>query len=809
MSEIGTVKPGFSVVNGNGETGPARLSSLQALPFFLPVAIFPFVIAAAMYGGWWLIGPFMFLLLADQLDTALGTDVENVNPNQSDTDHQLLWFNLAVWVWVLGYFITFIYAFRQVFVAEHLAIWEGILIILSLGAVARMALNAGHDMIHRRTKLERRIGEFLMASVSFPQEVTEHVYVHHTFIGTPKDAVSAPKGQSFWDYLPRSVGRSYMDTWRTERDRLKRRRLPVWHHSNPVWRYLVKTAIWYSFAYWVGGGMGILAFATISAIGIVQLRMVDYMQHYGLQRIRLPNGRYEPVKPRHSWSIAYKLSNWFYYNAQRHADHHIFASRLYPLLQFSGPEQAPQLPGSYSAMGNLVFSPKRWFQTMDPLVDEWRAHFYPEITNWSVYDSIAYRARPDAFEEIEKIHAASPRLIAMADSNPHLLDGLLTREFTDLNLPEGFGPDVESESLARRGLARVYWTHEQDVVEMKSRLSVLPARGVREVIEAIREWSNDKAFQLYMHVVLGNLTPVEASEALSNIAEATINSTLSAVYENYRLQRLDGTIMVALLGDLGGGEAFIDAELDMLFIYEGEPDESIEALFNRFRKGLQLLSQNNLLISRIARQNRTPWIVRTLDSNSIRSQFQHSSNLLLDIAPVRSVFSIGEAGIDERLKHAQLEILIDPQANRDAVKTLVDMQTSVEETDTLLASTAHAGIQEIQRLVRILQLSHSDISQLAVPDNLVVLRTAGEKGLIPAKTAQNLETATVLWRNLHGILGLIDNEKWELDSASNTKKLMIATACRAKNIDDLHSTIQDTATNATAEIETLINQGLH
>ncbi|MCY4150029.1 MAG: hypothetical protein OXF73_11920, partial [Gammaproteobacteria bacterium] len=151
----------------------------------------------------------------------------------------------------------------------------------------------------------------------------------------------------------------------------------------------------------------------------------------------------------------------------------------------------------------------------------------------------------------------------------------------------------------------------------------------------------------------------------------------------------------------------------------------------------------------------------------------------------------------------------DPQANRDAVKTLVDMQTSVEETDTLLASTAHAGIQEIQRLVRILQLSHSDISQLAVPDNLVVLRTAGEKGLIPAKTAQNLETATVLWRNLHGILGLIDNEKWELDSASNTKKLMIATACRAKNIDDLHSTIQDTATNATAEIETLINQGLH
>ncbi|MCY4227768.1 MAG: fatty acid desaturase [Gammaproteobacteria bacterium] len=807
MSEIGTVKSGFSVDSGNGEREPVRLSSLQALPFFLPVAIFPFVIAAAMYGGWWLVGPFMFLLLADQLDTTLGTDVESANPNQSD--NRLFWFNMAVWMWVTVYFVAFIYVFQQVFVAQNLATWESVLVVLSLGAVARMALNAGHDMIHRRTKLERRIGEFLMASVSFPQEVTEHVYVHHTFIGTPKDAVSAPKGQGFWHYLPRSVGRSYMDTWRTERDRLKRGRLAVWHHSNPVWRYITMTAIWYFFAYWVGGAMGVLAFAAISAIGIVQLRMVDYMQHYGLQRIRLPNGRYEPVQPRHSWSIAYKLSNWFYYNAQRHADHHIFATRLYPLLQYSGPEQAPQLPGSYSAMGNLVFSPKRWFQKMDPLVDEWREHFYPDITNWSVYDSIAYRVRPDAFEELEKIHAASPRLAAMTDRNPHLLDGLLTREFTDLNLPEGFGPDAESENLARQGLSRVYWTHELDVDEMKARISDLPARSAREVIEAAREWSNHKVFQLYMHVVLGNLTPVEAGKALSNIAEATINSTLYAVYEYERLQRMDGAIMVALLGDLGGGDALIDAELDLLFIYEGEPDASIEALFDRFRKGLQLLSRDNLLIGRIARQQRKPWVVRTLDGSSIGSQFENSPNLLLDIVPVRPVFSIGEAGIDERLKHAQLEILSDPQANRDAVKTLVDMQTSVEETDTVLASTAHAGIQEIQRLVRILQLSHSDISQLAVPDNLAVLRTAGEKGLIPAKTAQNLEAATVLWRNLHGILGLIDNEKWELDSASNTKKLMIATACRAKNIDDLHSTIQDTATNATAEIETLINQGLH
>jgi len=165
----------------------------------------------------------------------LGTDERNINPRQSGS--QLFGFKLAVWLWVAIYPVVFVFAFWQVFMADYLALWEGVLIVLSLGAMARLALNAGHDMMHRRAVWEHRIGEFLMASVSFPQEITEHIYVHHAHIGTPMDAVSAPKGQSFWQFLPRSVARSYIDTWRVERDRLARRRLSVWHHTNPVWRF--------------------------------------------------------------------------------------------------------------------------------------------------------------------------------------------------------------------------------------------------------------------------------------------------------------------------------------------------------------------------------------------------------------------------------------------------------------------------------------------------------------------------------------------------------------------------------------------
>lgn len=800
MSESEALQDDFSS-NGQNDGGlPAEPTFLKALPFFLPIAILPLIVLAAAYGSWWLAGPFIFLGLADQFDTSFGTDIENVNPARAQ--HRYFWFNMAVWAWVAGYFATFIYAFRQIFVAD-LALWEGVLMVFALGALARLALNAGHDMIHRRTTSERRIGELLMASVSFPQEVTEHVYVHHTFIGTPKDAVSAPKGQSFWQFLPKSVGRSYMDTWRVERDRLKRRRLAVWHYSNPVWRYILETAAWYGFAYWVGGGLGILAFAAVSALGIIQLRMVDYMQHYGLQRIRLATGRYERVQPRHSWSIAYKLSNWFYYNAQRHGNHHIFATRPYPLLHHTGPEQAPQLPGSYSQMSGLLLFPKRWFAKMDPLIDQWREQFYPDIQNWNVYESAAYHARPDAFEEIEKIYDTSPRLAAIIEHDPSLLDGLQAREFTDVSLPQAVISDPEFETLARCGLARVYWTYELNIDEMKARIADLPARGIKESIINIREWSNDKVFQIYMHVILGNLTPAEAGIALSNIAEATVYSTLTTVYEYYRLRRTDGGIMAVLLGELGGGNALIDAELDVLFVYEGEPDSTIDSLLVHFREGLRMLSMENLLIGRFL-DDRKPWFVHSLDSNSLGKLIQDSADGLMDVVSARKIFQAGDMVIGERFDKAAHEILRDDNVRDAQISKLKRMAIGAEEPGFHTLQNACGGVQDIKRAVRFLQLAHPNIPDLLGSDNLSVLQVAENHDLTPADAAAHLRSATLLWRNLHGALGLIFDGAWSIENASVSAQSMIAQACGNEDLNTLSTMIEDTAKTAKKDIEAML-----
>ncbi len=783
----------------SGEGAPAGLSFLNALPYFAPVAIFPFIVAAALYGGWWLAGPFVFLWLTDQFDTAFGTDERNVNPKQSGS--QLFGFKLAVWFWVAIYPVVFIFAFWQVFMADYLALWEDILIVLSLGAMARLALNAGHDMMHRRAVWERRIGEFLMASVSFPQEITEHIYVHHAHIGTPMDAVSAPKGQSFWQFLPRSVARSYIDTWRVERDRLARRRLSVWHHTNPVWRYVLETAAWYALAYWIGGVGGVLVFIAICAMGIFQLRMVDYIQHYGLQRIRLPGGRFERVRPRHSWSVAYKLSNWFYYNAQRHADHHGYASRLYPLLQHCGPSVAPQLPGSYSAMGNLVLFPRRWFQKMDPLVDQWRAHFYPKINNWNVYDSAAYKACPDAFEAIEEILGAAPRIAAAMNRNPGLLGGLQSREFTDLDLPAGFGPDPEFEAFARRGLARVYWTHELDADEMRDRIAESPVRSVRDAVEAARDWSNDKVFQLCVHVIRGNLSPLEAGIALSNIAEASISTVLSSVSEDFAQQHSGGGMVAVLLGDLASGNARFGNELEVMFLHEGGSTRYQDTLPRRFLETLHSLSRDNLLFTGI-RHNRVPGVCSITDFP--KALETAGTGGFCDLICARRVFTDGESGIGERFDQARLDILGHDTTRRAAIAELGEMSTNAAEPGLLTIDHACGGFRDIERAARFLQLSHADtVPGLLVGDAISVFRMAGERDLIPADVAERLVAATTLWRNLRGILHLVAEDGWSIETASSRSKAVIARASGADDFDALADTIRNTATRTTTDIHTL------
>ena len=776
-------------------------SVLNALPHFLLLLIFPLVICAALYGGWWIMGPFLFIWIENTLDLYSGLEERNMDP-WGTRDSQLYVYNLAVWMWAVLWPVVLALVLWQIFTGGHLAVWEAVLVIFALGMASQMVFIIGHELVHKRHEWERRFGEFLLASVTYPHYATEHVYIHHPLVATPADLGSARKGQSFWEYFPRDVANSIVVAWRFERDRLARRHLPVWHYTNPFWRYSLMVAFWYALGYWFGGIWGILAFLMFSSSSVLSMKIINYIQHYGLRRIRLPNGRFERPQPQHSWSSDYRLFNWIYYNAQRHADHHAAASRPYPLLQHWGEDQSPQLPGPYGKMGGLAMYPSRWFKTMDPLVDKWRERYYPEIKDWNVYDSAAFDARPDMFDTISAIMRASPRLSEWINRTPALLDILQDREFTDLDLPDGFGPSPEFELIARRGLTRVYWTLEFTAAEMKEQVADIPVQDTKDAVEIMRNWSNDKVLQVAMHTLRGNLSPVEAGTALSNIAEASIAGVLSAAAEDFTRTRSEGGMAAVILGEIANGEATLSAGLDIMFLYDGSgsPDH-YRGLCERFLDALRALSRDNLLLSPIP-VGRAEREVRSLADFSEYHHGSGSAGELLELVRSRCVFTSGDAGLGKRFEDTRLEILANGAARGALLNELRQAGEDAPEAGLQSFENMRGGLRDVERAAAYLTVTHAATAPDVIAANTVsVFQSAGEGGLIPDDTAQRLAEAARMWRNLRGILRLLGEDDSVDDATYPMARTVIARSCGTDDFDALSAAIKVTAARAATDID--------
>lgn len=239
--------------------------------------------------------------------------------------------------------------------------------LLSQGIVGGvLAINVAHELIHKEAPLERAAGGVLLSSVGYHGFKVEHLRGHHVHVSTPQDASSARQGQSLWHFLPRALLRNTNNAWRLESQRLQRQCMPWWHWRNEL---LGWSALWLALAagawLWLGpAGLGF--FIAQGFLAACSLEIINYIEHYGLERARLPDGRYERTNHLHSWNSDYALSNLFLFHLQRHSDHHETPRRRYQVLLHHA--DSPQLPGGYAAMFVLSMFPPLWFRVVDPRI---------------------------------------------------------------------------------------------------------------------------------------------------------------------------------------------------------------------------------------------------------------------------------------------------------------------------------------------------------------------------------------------------------------------------------------------------------
>ena len=234
-------------------------------------------------------------------------------------------------------------------------------------------INVGHELGHRRGRLEQWLAKASLASSLYTHFYIEHNRGHHAKVSTSEDPASAPQGRTVFGHWARSVPGTWLEAWRIEARRLEKKGLSWWHPSNEMWQLQGAQLLILVLILAALGPVALAGFVAASVVGFLLLETLNYIEHYGLRRQQTQPGRYERVRPEHSWNSDHPIGRTLLFELSRHSDHHANPGRPYQVLRSF--EQAPQFPTGYPGMIVLALCPPLFFAVMHPRLEQWRAQY--------------------------------------------------------------------------------------------------------------------------------------------------------------------------------------------------------------------------------------------------------------------------------------------------------------------------------------------------------------------------------------------------------------------------------------------------
>lgn len=339
------------------------------LPFFLPHAVTAGVVAAYLADQRWAFALPIWAFLAGLAIDLFFTS----GPARPAAFSSRRTWRILLFAWAPLHLAALLCALRAVsrLDPESAVFWPQMLAIaVGLGMVGgTLGGSLSHEFLHVPRTSDRVVGAGLMCLTTYGHFAVAHVAGHHRLVGTPADPATARRGEMLYPFLVRSFAGGFILAWRAERQRLARHGAAAWTMRNAVLQILALEALLYGVVYAATGWAGAVFFAMQSVIGATLLEVMNYVMHYGLQRRRLPSGRFEAVRADCSWNTQRPATTYLLCGIGLHSHHHCRPSKPFPSLQL--PPAAPELPGGLFAMFVLAWFPPLWQRVMDPLVDIW------------------------------------------------------------------------------------------------------------------------------------------------------------------------------------------------------------------------------------------------------------------------------------------------------------------------------------------------------------------------------------------------------------------------------------------------------
>jgi alkane 1-monooxygenase len=317
----------------------------------------------------WFLTPLVFFyVLIPLADIIVGNDQNNPPEELVPQLEQDNYYRYLIWATIPAYFVTLVTA-GWVVGTQSLSTWAIAAVALAVGQFSGTAITLGHELGHKKSLIDRLLARIVLAVPAYGHFPIEHNRGHHTQVATPEDPASSRMGETIYRFACREMPGALARGWRLEKERLERAGKPTFCVDNEVLQSWGLTFV-------INAGL-VVAFGWIVVPFLVLhhlaawwgLTSANYIEHYGLKRQKLGNGRYERCEPRHSWNSNHVVSNILSFHLERHSDHHANPTRSYQSLRHF--EDAPALPGGYSTMFLMAYVPPVWFRAMDPRVVAW------------------------------------------------------------------------------------------------------------------------------------------------------------------------------------------------------------------------------------------------------------------------------------------------------------------------------------------------------------------------------------------------------------------------------------------------------
>ena len=337
---------------------------------YLSAYSIPLVAILALYlkGYYTFLTPLYAFGIIPLLEVILPQDPSNLSDEERAEKKKrklfdwMLYLNIPIVYGILIYTLVYI-------TTNPIELYEFIGFVFSTGIVlGSNGINVAHELGHRKNKTEQSMAKLLLLPSLYMHFFIEHNFGHHLHAATKEDPATARYNQNVYSFWFTSVFRQYRNAWKIQSDLLQREKHAFISLKNEMIIYTLFQFGYLTAVFIVFGVYGLLFALMAAVVGFLLLETINYIEHYGLLREKLPSGRYERVREVHSWNSNHVIGRVVLYELTRHSDHHYKSSKKYQILDYY--EQSPEMPFGYPTSMVMSLIPPLWFYIMNKRVPE-------------------------------------------------------------------------------------------------------------------------------------------------------------------------------------------------------------------------------------------------------------------------------------------------------------------------------------------------------------------------------------------------------------------------------------------------------